>query len=73
VDFQDRADIITNMSLYADIYHSNEHIDEEMLDAACHGREVLTADNFDARTQSLLRLVETTDPAQIVAAARQLR
>jgi len=73
VDFQDRADIITNMSLYADIYHSNEHIDEEMVYAACHGDEVLTNANFDARTESLLRLVKTTDPAQIVAAARQLR
>jgi hypothetical protein len=73
VDFQDRADIITNMSLYADIYHSNEHIDEEMVDAACHGGEALTDANFAARTQRLLRLVETTDPAQIVAAARQLR
>jgi hypothetical protein len=70
VDFQDRADIITNMSLYADIYHSNEHIDEEMVEAACHGGEVLTEDNFNARTQGLLRLVETTDAAQIVAAAK---
>jgi hypothetical protein len=70
VDFQDRADIITNMSLYADIYHSNEHIDEEMVDAACHGREVLTDANFEARTQGLLHLVETTDAKQIVAAAR---
>ena len=70
VDFQDRADIITNMSLYADIYHSNEHSDEEMVEAACHGGEVLTEDNFNARTQGLLRLVETTDAAQIVAAAK---
>lgn len=78
VDFQDRADIITNMSLYADIYHSSERIDEEMVDAACHtagaGRQlVLTEDNFQARTQALLHLVETTDPVQIVVAARQLR
>ncbi len=66
VDLQDRADVITNMSLYADIYHhSNEHTDEEMVDAACHGREVLTVDSLvDARTQGLLRLVETTDPKQ---------
>jgi hypothetical protein len=73
VDFQDRADIITNMSLYADIYHSNEHIDEEMVDAACHGGDVLTDANFDSRTERLLRLVETTDPAKIIDAARQLR
>jgi hypothetical protein len=67
VDFQDRADIITNMSLYADIYHSNEQIDEEMVDAACHGGGVLNDANFDARTESLLQLVQATD------AARQLR
>jgi hypothetical protein len=73
VDFQDRADVITNMSFYADIYHSNEHMDEEMVEAACHGGGVLTESNFDARTQSLLRLVDTTDPAKIIAAARQLR
>jgi len=71
VDFQDRADIVTNMSLYADVYHSNEHIDEEMVAAACHGSQVLTEDNFDARTQGLLRLVETTDAARIVAAAKE--
>jgi hypothetical protein len=73
IDFQDRADIITNMSHYADIYHSDEQIDEEMVDAACHGSEVLNDDNFDLRTQSLMRLVEATDPAQIVEAARQWR
>ena len=73
IDFQDRADIITNMSLYADIYHSNEHIDEEMVDAACHGQQILDENNFAARTQSLERLVETTDAAKIVADARQLR
>lgn len=69
VDFQDRADIITNMSLYADIYHSNEHIDEEVVDAACHSDDRLTEANFAARTQSLLRLVQSTDPKQIIAAA----
>jgi hypothetical protein len=73
VDFQDRADIITNMSLYADIFHSAESIDEEMVDASCHGREILDAGNFETRTQSLLRLVETTDPARIVTAAREER
>jgi len=70
IDFQDRADIITNMSLYADIYHSSEPIDKEMVDAACHGQQVLDEGNFESRTQGLLRLVETTDPAQIVRAAR---
>jgi hypothetical protein len=70
VDLQDRADIITNMSNYADIYHSSERFDEEMVDAACHGREILNEDNFSARTQGLLRLVEASDAAQIVAHAR---
>jgi hypothetical protein len=73
VDFQDRADIITNLSFYADIYHASEPIDEEMVDAACHGKLLLSDENFQMRTQSLLHLVETTDPVQIVKAARQLR
>jgi hypothetical protein len=73
VDFQDRADIITDMSLYADIYHSNESTDEKMVEAACRGGERLDESNFGTRTEHLLRLVESTDPAQIVNAARQPR
>lgn len=69
VDFQDRGDIITNISLYADIYHSAEPIDEQIVDAACHGQAILNESNFDARTKALRRLVETTDPVRIVAAA----
>jgi hypothetical protein len=70
VDYQDRADIITNMSLYADIYHSNERITEQLVRSACTGDAVLTRNNFDARTRSLLRLVQSTDPVQIVKEAR---
>lgn len=70
IDFQDRADIITNLSLYADIYHSNESVDEQMVRAACEGSQVLTAENVGPRTESLLRLVKTTDPAKIVAEAK---
>jgi hypothetical protein len=70
IDFQDRADIITNLSLYMDIYHSAESVDEEMVDAACHGKWILNHENFETRTASLWNLVKTTDPAQIVEAAR---
>lgn len=73
VDYQDRADIITNMSLYADIYHFNERITEQLVRSACTGDAVLTRSNFDARTQSLLRLVQSTDPVQIVKEARGKR
>jgi hypothetical protein len=69
IDFQDRADIITNLSLYADIYHSAEPIDEQMVAAACHGQAVLNETNFEARTSGLRHLVETTDPAQLVKSA----
>ena len=69
VDFQDRADVITNMSRYADVYHSDERMDEEMVQAACHGGQALNDSNFESRTQSLLHLVESTDPARIVKAA----
>lgn len=69
IDFQDRADIITNMSLYTDIYHSNESIDEEMVSAACEDRQVLTPENVESRTANLLTLVKTTDPVEIVKTA----
>jgi hypothetical protein len=69
VDFQDRADIITNMSLYADIYHSNESIDEEMVGAACVGKQVLNDGNIGARDERLLNLIRQTNPAEIVAKA----
>jgi hypothetical protein len=69
VDYQDRAEIITNLSLYADIYHFNERIAEQVVRSACAGDAVLTRDNVDARNQSLLRLVQSTDPAEIVKKA----
>ncbi len=70
VDFQDRANIITNMSLYADIYHSNESIDEEMVQSACEGTGLLNRENIGSREDGLLELVKTTDPAWIVKKAR---
>ena len=70
VDYQDHADIITNMSLYADIYHFNEQITEQLIHSACTGDAVLTRNNFEARTQALLHLVQSTDPAGIVQKAR---
>jgi len=70
VDFQDRADIITNLSLYADIYHSNESIDEEMVRSACEGKELLNRENIGPREDGLLELVKRTDPAGIVKKAR---
>jgi hypothetical protein len=69
VDFQDRAEIITNLSLYADIYHSNESIDEEMVGAACEGKQVLNSGNIEARDQRLLDLIQQTNPAEIIAKA----
>jgi len=66
IDFQDRADIITNMSLYADIYHSNESIVEEMVRSACEGSQVLNSANFESRTANMLKLVKTTNPYEIV-------
>ncbi len=69
IDFQDRADIITNLSLYADIYHSNESVDELMVRSACEGTQVLNRSNVESRTASLLRLVESTDPSEIVKTA----
>lgn len=70
VDFQDRADIITNMSLYADIYHFSEPIDEELVRGACRGAQVLTSANLESRNAGLLELVKTTDPFEIVKQAR---
>jgi hypothetical protein len=69
-DYQDRVDIITDLSLYADIYHSNEKITEQVVASACSGEAKLTRENFEARTGTLLRLVESTDPAEIVRGAR---
>lgn len=69
VDYQDRADIITNLSLYADIYHYDEKITEQVVRGACAGDAVLTRDNFESRTFSLLHLVKSTDPVEIVKQA----
>jgi hypothetical protein len=69
IDFQDRADIITNMSLYADIYHSAEPVDEQMVRSACEGGGVLNRENFESRTAGLLKLVEATNPFEIVKQA----
>jgi hypothetical protein len=68
-DYQDHAEIITDLSLYADIYHSSETITERVVAGACSGDSVLTKENFDSRTASLLQLVRSTDPAEIVKAA----
>jgi hypothetical protein len=73
VDFQDRADIIDNLSLYADIYHSNESIDEELVESACEGKGLLNRGNIDRREAGLLELVRMTDPAEIVRQARRGR
>jgi hypothetical protein len=70
IDYQDRADIITNLSRYADIYHSDEAIDEEMVRSACFGADVLTSANVDFRDAELLKLVKSTDPRRIVEAAK---
>jgi hypothetical protein len=70
IDFQDRADIITNMSLYADIYHYDEKTEERMIEGVCAGREVLTLENIERRQARLLELVKTTDAAAIVKKAR---
>jgi hypothetical protein len=72
VDFQDRADIITNLSLYADLYHSNENIDEQIVRSACDGKDLLNRENIDSREARLLELVRTTDPSEIVRKARQI-
>jgi len=69
IDYQDRADIITNLSLYGDIYHYNAQITEQLIQGACVGEAVLTPENFDARTKSLLHLVKSTDPVEIVKEA----
>jgi hypothetical protein len=71
VDFQDRGDIITNMALYADIYHSNESIDEEMVGGVCRGDQRLNSQNIADRNQRLLDLVKSTNPADIVRKARE--
>lgn len=70
VDYQDRANIITNMALYADIYHFNERITEQLVRSACTGDALLTRNNFNERAQSLLHLVQSTDPVEIVREAR---
>jgi hypothetical protein len=70
VDFQDRAGIITNLALYADIYHSSESVDEEMVRSACEGKGLLNRQNIDLREAGLLELVRTTDPAGIIKKAR---
>jgi hypothetical protein len=70
IDFQDRPDIITDLSRYADIYHTDEAIDEEMVRSACRGTEVLTSANVESRDADLLKLVRTTDPARIIEAAK---
>jgi hypothetical protein len=69
IDFQDQPRIITNMSLYGDIYHSSESIDERIVRSACEGSEVMNVENVDARDADLLRLVKTTDPFEIVRKA----
>jgi hypothetical protein len=70
VDFQDRADIITNLSLYADIYHSAESIDEQMVQSACAGKGLLDRGNIEMRQAGLLQLIRVTDPAALVEKAR---
>jgi hypothetical protein len=69
VDFQDRADIITDLGRYADIYHYDESAVEQIVTSACRGGDRLNEHNFEARTRGLLRLVESTDPRDIVKKA----
>lgn len=66
VDYQDRADIITNLSLYADIYHFSEGVTEQVVQSSCSGDSRLTRDNVEARTQAITRLVQSTNPFEIV-------
>jgi hypothetical protein len=69
VEYQDRADIIADLSLYADIYHYKEEITEQVVRSACRGDAVLTSGNFETRMNGLRRLVASTDPAEIVKRA----
>ena len=69
IDFQDRADIIANMSLYADIYHVNEAVDEQVVRSACEGTQILDSANFESRAANLLNLIKTTNPVEIVKKA----
>jgi hypothetical protein len=69
VDFQGRADIVTDLSHYADIYHFSEPIVEEVVGGACAGAQMMNAKNVDAHADDLRKLVSTTDPAAIIHAA----
>jgi hypothetical protein len=69
-DFQDDEKVITDLSLYKDIYHYKPEISLGMIRAVRDGDARLTPQNVDARNERLRALALAADPAALIANAR---
>jgi hypothetical protein len=70
-DFQDDEAVITDLSLYKDIYHYKPEISNAMIRAISRDESRLTPRNADARNATIQELAEATDAAGIISAAQR--
>src|SRR5262249_50078246 len=70
-DFQDDKDVITDLSLYKDIYHYRPEISLAMIRAVRDDDARLTPRNVDARNATIRELAEGTDAAEMISAAQR--
>jgi hypothetical protein len=71
IDLQSERSITHDLQRYYDIYHFDPGVNEWLVDAACHGRNRVAADNIDEFERQLreqIAIVET--PAGLAAVTR---
>jgi hypothetical protein len=69
-DFQARAELVTNLDEYRDIYHFSPRISSHMVKAIASGEERVTRENLDAGIERLRAAALAVDPARVIAETR---
>jgi len=65
IDLQGVAEVTHNLDLYTDLYHFAPSINDWLIDAACHDRHRVRADNVDALGAALRAQALAFDPAEL--------
>ncbi len=65
IDLQAVASVTHDLDLYTDLYHFAPSIDDWLIDAACHDRHRMRADNVDALLDALRAQALAFDPARL--------
>jgi len=65
IDLQGAADITHDLDLYTDLYHFAPAINDWLIDAACHDRHRVGADNIDVLERELRAQALAFDPTSL--------